>query len=431
MMHALLLAAALLQPAPRDTMPVVTLRDALQQAVRLDPDYVRALSSLNNAESARHTARLVFLLPTVTASADYSQLSTKQFNVCTGSAANATGRASLDARYELFTGGRKLADAKRAGADLESSEAGELGARFAAALEVERDYYGVLGARELRDVAVQRLARAREAFGTARARVVSGATVQSDSLQVLLEVQRAEVEVLRREAALVVARLQLGRRIGRGAPVDAAPLDSLLPPPLPLTLEEAVMQAVAQGPAWREARANERSASLQIRSRQASYFPTVTLVGSIAKFDDKFFPSQTTRRSIGFSLSLPIWDGGQRELAIARLKASREVARAIREDLERSARHDVTEAYTSYDVSRQTLGITLTGVTVASEVLRVQQSRYRAGAATVLDLLEAQAQLVQAQADLVQARYAVRLARAALEAMLGHRLTNDPDRSTP
>lgn len=431
MIAPLLLGLALLHRAPQDTLPVVTLREALQQAVRLDPDYVRALGTLNNAEAARRTARLVFLLPTVSASADYSQLSTKQFNVGTGSAANATGRASLDARYELFTGGRKLADAKRASADLESSAAGELGARFAAALAVERDYYGVLGASELHDVATQRLARAREAFGTARARVVSGATVQSDSLQVMLEVQRAEVDVLRSGAALVVARLQLGRRIGRSVAVDAAPLDTLLPPALPLSLDDAVMQALAQGPAWREARANERSAGLQIRSRQGSYFPTVSLVGSISKFDDKFFPSQTTRRSVGFSLSLPIWDGGQRELAIARLKASQEVSRAIRADLESAARRDVTEAYTGYDVSRQTLSITLTGVTVATEVLRVQQSRYRAGAATVLDLLEAQSQLVQAQADAVQARYGVRLARAALEAMLGQRLTNDSDRSIP
>lgn len=431
MIVTLLALAALTGPVRRDTLPVVTLREALQQSVKLDPDYVQALGTLNNAESARRTALLVFFLPTVSASADYSQLSTKQFNVGTGSQANATGRASLDARYELFTGGRKWSDMRRAAAELEGSQAGELGARFAAALEVERDYYAVLGARELRDVAVQRRARAREELVTARARVVSGATVQSDSLQVLLEVQRAEVDVLRSDATLVVAQLQLGRRIGRATPVDAAPIDSTLPPALEITLDEAVQQAVAQGPLWRQARASERSAELQIRSRQGSYFPTVTLIGSLGKFDDKFFPTQTTRRSLGFSIALPIWDGGQRELAIARLKSSRDVARAIREDLERSARRDVTEAYTNFDVSRQALAITVTGVAVATEILRVQQSRYRAGSGTVLELLDAQSQLVQAQADLVQARYGVRLARAALEAMLGRRLNTDPDRSAP
>ena len=431
MITAVILAATLIGPAPRDTLPVVTLREALQQAVQLDPNYVQSVGFLSNAEAARRTALLVFVLPSVTASADYSELSTKQFNIGTGSAANATGRAAIDARYELFTGGRKIAEAKRTAADVESNLAGELGARFEAALQVERDYYIVLGVRELAEVARQRLARAREGLVTARARVVSGATVQSDSLQVLLEVQRAEVDVLRTEAQLVVAQLQLGRRIGRGTAVDAAPLDSLMPPELPLTLGDAVMQALAQGPAWRQVRANERSAAMQLRARQASYFPTVTLAGSVAKFDDKFFPTETTRRSVGFGISLPIWDGGQRELAITRLKSSRDLSRAIREDLENAARHDVTEAYSNYDVSRQTFAISLTAVTVAAEILRVQASRYRVGAALVLELLDAQSQLVQTQADLVQARYGVRLARAALETILGARLTNDPDRSIP
>jgi outer membrane protein TolC len=73
----------------------------------------------------------------------------------------------------------------------------------------------------------------------------------------------------------------------------------------------------------------------------------------------------------------------------------------------------------------------MTGVAVASEIFRVQEARYRAGAATVLELLDAQAQLVQAQADVVQARYSVRLARASLEVLLGRRLSSVPDRSNP
>lgn len=430
MIAALALATALATGAA-DTLPVVTLREALREAVRLDPAWVQSAGLVDNAEWARKAALLVFMLPTINASADYSELSTTQFNIGTGKPANATGRASIDARYELFAGGRKLAGARQATAELESARAGELAQRFETALLVERDYYDVLGARELLEVARDRAARAAEQFGTARARVTSGATVPSDSLQLLLERQRAEAEVLRREATLTVARLQLGRRIGRAVAVDAAPLDSTPPAALTLSLEEALERAVSQGPAWRQARASERSAEAQIRVRQASYLPTVTLTGSLGKFDDKFFPTLTNRRSIGFSIALPIWDGGQRELAIQRLKTGRTVARAIREDLERAARRDVTEAYTGYDVARRTLDLAQAGVGVASEVLRVQTARYRAGAATVLELLDAQAQLVQAQADLVQARYAVRLARASLEVILGQRLSPDSDRSDP
>ena len=428
----LLLTVAVQSPMQTtDTVPVVTLDEALREAVRLDPEYVRAAGLLDNAEWARKAALLVFLLPSVTASADYSEFSTSQFNIGIGSAANASGRFSLDARYEIFAGGRKFAASRQAAAELEAASAGELGTRFLIALATERDYYAVLGERELLDVARQRETRAREQFALARARVQGGATVQSDSLQVLLELQRAETDVLNREAALTVARLQLGRRVGSGGPVDAAPLPDVLTADLPLTLNAAVTLAVSQGPAWRQARARERASDAALRGARGSYLPTVALTGAITANDNKFFPTATTRRAIGVNLSWPLWNGGQRELAIERAETSRDVARAVREDLERGARRDVTEAYTAHQVANRTQAIATSAVAVASEVLRVQQVRYQAGASTVLELLDAQAQLVQAQADLVQARYAVRLARASLEAILGRRLTSDSTPSDP
>ena len=357
----------------------------------------RAGRRKQDAEWGRKAARLVFFLPNINVATDYQELSSSQFNVGTGRPATASGRFSIDARYEVFTGGRKLATARAAAAELDAASAGELGQRFATAMMVERDYYDVLVARELQGVARDRLRRAQEQFVTARARVASGATVQSDSLQVLLEVQRASADVIQREAALVVAQLQLGRRIGSGSPVDAAPADSVAPTGLTMTLDEAVQFAAAQGPMWREARANERSADAQLRARRASYFPVVALVGSFSTSDDAFFPDATKRRAYGFSVSLPLWDGGQRELAIARLSTARSVARAVREDLEIGTRRDVTEGYTSFDVARQTLVIASSAVNVAAEVFRVPQERYRAGAGTVLELLDAQASQAQAE----------------------------------
>jgi outer membrane protein TolC len=53
--------------------------------------------------------------------------------------------------------------------------------------------------------------------------------------------------------------------------------------------------------------------------------------------------------------------------------------------------------------------------------------RYRAGASTILDLLDAQVNLAEAEADLVEARYETRLALAQLEAMLGRRLFSNKD----
>ena len=61
-------------------------------------------------------------------------------------------------------------------------------------------------------------------------------------------------------------------------------------------------------------------------------------------------------------------------------------------------------------------------VSVAGENLRVQTERYRSGATTIIDLITAQVGLAEAEAGLVQARFAIRLALAGVEAILGRRL---------
>ena len=52
----------------------------------------------------------------------------------------------------------------------------------------------------------------------------------------------------------------------------------------------------------------------------------------------------------------------------------------------------------------------------------MQQERYRLGAATLLDELTAEANLTQAEVNQVQARYNYLIARAQLEALVGHSL---------
>jgi outer membrane protein TolC len=84
----------------------------------------------------------------------------------------------------------------------------------------------------------------------------------------------------------------------------------------------------------------------------------------------------------------------------------------------------VTRAYDGYQALRAAAQLAGVGVTVARENYRMQELRYRAGASTILDLLDAQVNLAQAEADLVQARYQTRLALAGLEAILGRRLFN-------
>ena len=90
MLLAILAAAAIAAPADstaspsratrQDTVPVFTLAQALERAVRLDPNYVAALGSVAEADWARKAARIAFIVPAAQASLDQTWYSQPFFN---------------------------------------------------------------------------------------------------------------------------------------------------------------------------------------------------------------------------------------------------------------------------------------------------------------------------------------------------------------
>ncbi len=422
------LQAAPPPPPPQDSLPQVTLAEALRRASRLDPGYVSALGQVGDAAWGRRSARLAFLVPSISFQSSATRYSTEFFNIGTGQLATQIVDAQLSGTYDVFRGGAKIFGLRQADAELDAAEADELAERFRSALDTESDYYAVLAERELTRVARERVRRADEQLAVARARVLAGAAVQTDSLQLLLELTRARVELLRQEAQLKVARLQLGRRVGTAGPVDAAPLDTLPAPAIPLTEVEVAQEALSRSPRSVAARADARAAGAAVASARGGYLPNVTLFGQISSFDDRFFPNATTRSAAGLRISVPIWNNAQREIQLSRAKTGRDAAEAERQDEELAVQRDAVEALLNYNTARAATELAQEGVAVAGENLRVQQERYRAGATTIIDLITAQVALAEAEAGVVQARHATRLALAGLEAILGRRLFEEPGR---
>jgi outer membrane protein TolC len=173
--------------------------------------------------------------------------------------------------------------------------------------------------------------------------------------------------------------------------------------------------------------ANESSAEATLRSHRGDYLPVLTLGGLHQRYDTQLFPGAANISSVTFSVSFPLWNNGQREIEVSQARVNRDVARTIREDLERAVRRDVSSAYDTYQTATAAVELARVGVTVARQNYRMQELRYRSGATTILDLLDAQVSLAQAEAGLVQARYQTRLALARLEAILGRRLFSNKD----
>ena len=400
-------------------MPHVTLTEAIRLATGVDPAYVRAAGQVDNAEWGRRAAVLAFIIPSLAVSLDATRYSTAFFNIGIGAPTSNAVNFRANAVYELISV-RKITDLGFTKAELEASQANAERQKFQTAFDTENDFLNVLVSRELTRVAHSRLERAQEQFTVARARVLSGAAVQTDSLQQVLELTQARLEVLRQDLALKVARLQLGRRIGRAVAVDAQVSDSMLPPELGYTDEQLIQLALEQAPQYREARALD-ALGLVCRSRaqKGAYLPTINLTGGFTEYDSRFPPSGQGVGSVSLIVTWPLWDRGQREIAVQQAKTNLNVARAVSADLERAASRDVTQAAEAYRISREAVSLTQLQLVAAQETFRVQELRYKSGANTILDLLEAQFQLTRAESEAVQSVYALYLSLAGLEAITG------------
>ena len=408
-----------------DGAPVVTLAEARRRAASVDPNAVAARGRIGTAAWQRRAAVADMLAPNLTAGGNYTHFSEPFFNFGTGTISPNATSATLQASYTLLGAG-KFGELRNSRASVESAEANETAVRFRTALETDAAYFAVLADRELSRVAAERLRRAQEQFGIARVRVLAGEAISSDSLQLLLEVNRARLAILSRDSALVASRLRLGRRIGLQGPADAAPIDTLMPPPLPMSQEQAIAEVRERGPDVEAARAEERGASAIVAGERERYLPEISVSAMTGAYDAELFPSATKRSQVAVNIAVPIWNGGKRELAVARARADRDVARAIRADRERAAGELMAQAYHGYLTSRAGVELALVGVAVSNENYRVQRARYREGATTILDLMEAQVALSESEATLVQARYSTRLALAQIEALLGRRIFATP-----
>ncbi|HEX6559568.1 MAG TPA: TolC family protein [Longimicrobiales bacterium] len=423
---AVLAPAAAGAQAPNPAVPVLTLSEARDRAALVDRDAVAARSDVQTAVWERRSALTNLLTPHLSASTSYIRFSDPFFNFGTGRISPNATSATLDASYSVLGAG-KIAGLKHSRAALASAEANETAASFRVAYATDAAYYGVLAARDLLRVTDDRLHRAEEQFGLARVRVQAGEAIATDSLQLLLEVNRAKLARLRADSSFAVARLHLGRLVGLDGPAEAAPVDWTVPPPLPLTQEQAVAELHTHGPALLAARAGERSAEAMVSVQRGGYLPDISVGATTGAYDAEFFPSAFKRAQVALTVSLPLWDGGQRELALARARAERNVARAEREDRERGAAEAVAQSYHGYETARAGIELAVVGTAVAQENYRVQRARYREGATTILDLLEAQVALSESEAALVQARYATQLALAQLETLLGRRIFDNPN----
>jgi outer membrane protein len=410
----------------------LTLDDALAHAESPSPDVARAAAGVADARSAQRVALGNYLpqvdLAATAANANRSSPQVPLEDILPGHSYSGGVVASLD----LFTAGRRGAESRQASAARRSAEATLVDRRFAARYAVEVVFLNVLRAEETIETARTRVSEAQQALDDARHRLDAGTTTRSDVLRAGVELASAKEALLAAEAARTTAAYELGHVTGLGGAVGANVADSTIVRRLSVSGSDLVGLIVGTGPTVRAAQATLESAEATTSAARREYFPTLNATGGYSWVNEEavrygtipvnglYESGQAWQIRLGFVY--PLFNGFQREDAIERAKADSRAATVARDDEQRAARSSAEGGLATLAVAGDRIELAAEAVAQAREDLRVQVSRYQAGASTLLDRLTSEAALVAAQEDLVTARYDYGVARAQLEALAGRTL---------
>jgi outer membrane protein len=411
-----------------DSLRPIALDEAVRLAQRNSPTAIQARGQVRTSNSSVRSAYGAFL-PNLNFSLGQTQSRGRrqgQEGTLIDYVAPTSYSTGFSSTLTLFEGGRRFAELSQSRADVGAAEANEVAQRFNIALQVKREYYNILAARESEGAARAQLEQAEQQFRAASARVRAGAATMSDSLRSVIQVGNARLALLTARNNVRDASAALTRLVASEVTVTARPADTLDLPIAPVD-SLALLQLAERGPAVQQAEAQFRAARAGVRVARSSYLPSVDMTFRRAGsgFDQQWglgAGSLAYSRTLSFGLNFPVFNNFAREDQIVRANVQEDVAEAQLRDARLLARQNLIQQLGALRTAEERIRIQQASVIAAQEDLRVQQQRYNLGASTLLDLLTSQTTLDTARASLIQARQDYRVARAQIEAIIGQDL---------
>ena len=180
----------------------------------------------------------------------------------------------------------------------------------------------------------------------------------------------------------------------------------------------------------RQLAAQAEMLSKQIRMQQYACLPSLSMQVSYNYYtqSDKFNLSQwkwLPSSTLVFSLSIPIFSGGQRYHAIKQTRVQADELALQRENAERQLRIGIRQSLSTMDTSMKSYDAAKEALKSAEKAYDIATKSYQVGKSTLTDLNNTELTLTQTRLQAAQAVYNFVVAKAGLEQTLGYDFTEE------
>lgn len=426
-------ASSSLQVEPRSTVdpatnevlagggPLLTLEAALAEADRRNPDLLVARARLAQAREATRKAWAGYL-PQVAASASFTHNDTEA-----AIPAGVLGpdriviqeqdqlAAQVEARQALLAP-RLWSAVPAARRGTEAAEASTEAARREVLLGVAEAYTGAVAFLKAVGVQARQLAIARDHEADARVRFEAGAVPKITLLRAEIDRAQAEQDLKRAQNSLASSKVAVATLLDRP---DTLFDVEVPPPPAPPAGGDLEAAALRDRP---DVRAAERTVAAEEASRgavRARYLPELGAFGRWQVTNASGFTGSNDAWAVGLEASWSLLDGGLREAELREASARVAEAEASRRRAEVRARDEVRRSSLDLDSATANRAKAEEQVALARENQRLVEASFKAGAATYLEVSDANQALLAAELAVVNESLAEQVAALRLQQAVG------------
>jgi len=405
------------QPATYLDLPVLklSLRDAMDAAVDQNPTVRLFKERITQAQDVADT-QLGELLPNLSGGLSYSRrrFFTSRFG---GSSTVTDPRDFYDARAFLTQNVFSLSLIQKWRAAKTGVEVAGLDAEV-----TKRDTMATVGLIYLETLRAKAAVEARRAdvllneelLRLATERKAAGMATRLDVTRSKVQLENERQRLLAAEIAEGRATLNLIRVMGISFDVQVVLTDELTMVPVPeQTMKEALQLAQDNRTELKAQKRRERLASLSLSSVKSERIPSMQATGEVGMIGNQI-PDMLTTDGVAVLMTVPIFDGGQRE---GRISERRSIVRqeAINtQDIQYQVTLEVRDALLTLNAAKQQVAVAEESLKLSLTELELARERFAVGVATNIEVTNAQTSVAQARDNLIQGLFNFNASRISL-----------------
>lgn len=338
---------------------------------------------------------------------------------------SSSNSAQLSVSQTLFDFGASINRLRQSSASEEASRFSFESTRQNTILLVKQRYFGHLRNQRLLEVNQEAVKSAEEQLKRTESMYEIGSVAQGDVFRARTQFGNERINLITQQNAVQNSRALLNVALGRTADASLSIADiEEVPEVKKYEMEDVLQVAEEKNPELLGIEKDKRSAQLGIHVARTAYLPSFSISGFYSRSNNEFNKvysgfGKNWSGSIGLNMSLNLFNGFADQASLERQQLSYRIAEESAVDRRRNLRLEVEQALLSLRAWKEITAINSDNLISAQEDLRLAQERYRVGAGTLLDIINAQVNVTRSKTTLVQAKYDSMIALASLEASMG------------